>query len=1322
MRFSASRLACSTSFQMALSLMSRSGRTQHNEFHHGKLELLRPGKTILSLAVMLLAFVGVAVQSGAQDMSTGALNVTVTDSGGALIPGAKLVLKDLGTNDVHAVTTKDNGTIVIPFLNPAVYSLTVSKTGFASNQYAQVTITTNQVTNLAVALKVGATTDTVTVTSDRSPILDTTSNTLSTNIDMKQVQDLPTGARDVSSLAFLVPGAVDDNINNLPGGAENVSANGFSTVINRNKSGGFDSNNTRTVQRLESTQEMTVETGELDASKGGTAAMDIGFLTQRGTNRFHGQLFWDYRSEAMNANSWARNFAHQPRGLLIINDFGASVGGPLWKDKLFFFASLGNYRRPFQNLVTTSIPTPLALSGVYTYFPCQNANATPTNCKTSSSVTATENVLQIGASAGCPTCTSTINSVVAADLANIQQAIAMSGVTVTAGSDVNHENINFSNHGSTIQRFPTLRIDYNVTPNFRLTGTAVGTFTYNNHSGNPPYPGLAFAADATSSKNRSYQAVAGFDWTIRPNIVNAFRVGYLYTFGEYSSQGLGAPTPAMTAAGDLIAGFGFNTGINGFLNLHGGSLYPVRSLKDDTTWSHGKHTISFGVELSTEVDHYYNNQFVPYIYINGIADGDPVLGALDNSAAVSNGPTSDQGDVENLYALLNGRVNDYSLGQFVNSKTKQFQPGISFNLHEKLTQVALFAQDSWKATPTLTLNAGLRWDFSGASTDETGFYTHPSISDLWGPSGQGNLFKPGTLAGNFNAVEGPAAQAYAPTYIHPQPSVGFAWNPHHDSDTVIGKIFGNGKSVIRGSFTLKNYTEGAQNFWNFGSNNGSNFNTYFTTGAVAPTPGVTPGPGFFNAGSYVLGMSTPATVSSSPIPYQSVITESSLALQGDTIATFDPHIKQPYLESWQFGIQRQLTANNVIEVRYVGNVSKDQWLVKNYNEVNIFENGFLNEFEAAQANLAASGGTTFKGANPTPIMDQAFKTSGAGAYKNSTFIKDLQQGQAGAMANSLAGNATYLCSLTGANFPQCGAQGFAGTGNYPINFFQANPYMAGGSILEMGNYGFSNYNALQVDFRQNTNHGMQFDVNYTFSKGLGTTVQGSTAPGYYGGRSNSAGGFFTLRNQGLNYFPSAFDVRHVMHASGTYDLPFGHGRMFFNQNPVANAVVGGWTIGTIVTWESGEPHLLSGGTATFNGGGNSGVELIGVTASQLQHSMQRHNVPGKGYVEMLDSKYLQANGSANPAYITPEYTAGKIGNLVWLHSPTNFNTDFALNKVVPIYRDQVNLKLQGVFLNAFNHVSWTGMQTSIQSTTFGTTSTVFGSGARQIEVRANLTF
>ena len=1256
----------------------------------------------------LLAVAGVPAAQ-AQDLSTGALNVTVLDPSGAALNGAQLVLKDLGTNDVHEAKTSGTGNVVLPYLNPANYSLTVTMAGFSLKVYPSVTIQANQVTNIKVTMEVGASTQSISVSSEASPLLDTTGNTISTTIDMKQIEDLPISGRDAFPLAFLVPGAVGNNFNNLPGGAVDVSSNGFSTISNRFKSGGFDSNGPSTTNRLETVQEMTVQAGELDASKGGTTAMDIGFVTRRGTNQYHGQFFWDYRSDALNANSWYNNYVGLPRGILIINDFGASVGGPLLKNKLFFFASLANFREPLNTTVSTPVGTAAALSGIYTYVP------------TNSSTPQTINVLQAGANAGCSTCTGTVNSIIATDLQNIESTYGMNGVTLT-NVDLNHQNVNFLNKATIIDKYPTLRLDYNWSQNLRFTASVNESNFYNINQGGPPFPGSLYANQAYSNVERNYQAVTGFDWTITPSFVNAFRVGYLYDGFTYNSQGVDAPSQAMVQQGDLAFGFGLNSGVNGFNSLKGGSLYPVLSVKDDSTWARGNHTLIFGVESATEIDHYYNNQFVPYIGVNSIASGDPVTSSLVNSVP-ANAPASAVGDVEGLYATLNGRMTYYSLGEFVNYRTKQFQPGISFDLHERLNQTALFVQDSWKALPTLTFNLGLRWDLTGASTDETGFYTHPTVADLWGPTPAGAIFQPGNVGGVQNPVEGPGSQAYSPTYVHPEPNIGVAWNPRQPADTVLGKLFGDGKSVIRVSYTFKNYTEGAQNFWNFGSNSGANFNTYYYADPVAPTPGVTPGAGFYNAGSLILGSSLPALASTSPSPFQSVIPMSYQAFSGTPYLTFDPHIKQPWVESWQVGIQRQLNPSNVIEVRYVGNISRKQWLGANYNEVNIFENGFLNDFKNAQANLAANGGTSFQGPSPTPILSQAFASSGAGNFTNGQFITWLQQGQAGAFANALAGNSTYLCSLI-TSFSGCNTVGTPASGTYPINFFQANPFAAGQGIYEMVAAGYSNYNSLQIDFRQRPNHGMEFDANYTYAHSLTNNVQGSTAPGIYTGggnnnSNNSAPGYYTLRNTRLNYFPSSFDVRHVLHISGTYDLPVGRGRAFLSQSRLANATIGGWTVGTILTYESGEPYLFTGGTDTFNQN-DGGITLAGVTARELQKQIRIRSSNGFPWVNLFDSKYISSEGQANTAYISPNFTAGTIGSLMWLHDPKWINTDMSINKVIPIYRDY-NLKIEGVFLNAFNHVAWTGMQSAVQSTTFGTTNGT-ANGPRNIEVRANFQF
>jgi hypothetical protein len=241
-------------------------------------------------------------------------------------------------------------------------------------------------------------------------------------------------------------------------------------------------------------------------------------------------------------------------------------------------------------------------------------------------------------------------------------------------------------------------------------------------------------------------------------------------------------------------------------------------------------------------------------------------------------------------------------------------------------------------------------------------------------------------------------------------------------------------------------------------------------------------------------------------------------------------------------------------------------------------------------------------------------------------------------------------------------------------------------------------------------------------------VQGSTAPGYYGGggnnannttNNNSAPGLYTLRNRHLNYFPSSFDVRHVLHASGTYDLPFGRHQPFFNQNRIADSIIGGWTIGTILTYETGDPHLLTGGTETVNAN-DGGITLTGVTPAQLQKQIRIRPSNGQAFVNLFDPKYYSAQGNSNTAFISPNFNAGQFGNLLWLHSPKWINTDMALTKVVPVYHE-MNLTLQAEFLNVFNHVAWSGMDSGVQDDTFGTTSAT-ANGPRNIELRGNFRF
>src|SRR5205823_4504213 len=208
------------------------------------------------------------------------------------------------------------------------------------------------------------------------------------------------------------------------------------------------------------------------------------------------------------------------------------------------------------------------------------------------------------------------------------------------------------------------------------------------------------------------------------------------------------------------------------------------------------------------------------------------------------------------------------------------------------------------------------------------------------------------------------------------------------------------------------------------------------------------------------------------------------------------------------------------------------------------------------------------------------------------------------------------------------------------------------------------------------------DANYTWSHTLGIGSQNNW---------QGQGALFTLRDMRLSYGPSLFDIRHAMHINGTYDLPFGRGRQFANTNKYLDKVIGGWTIGTIFTYQTGSPFLLGGSNLTFNDFADGGVNLNGVTPSQLQSSIGVYRIPNSAQVSFINPKYLAISsgpgtgGGANPAYITANTTPGVIGQRVWLYGPHYWNDDdLSIGKRFPI-RESISFLFQAEMLNAFNH-------------------------------------
>jgi len=1072
----------------------------------------------------------------------------------------------------------------------------------------------------------------------------------------------------------------------------------------------------------------------MDLNQGfGQSAMQANFVTRRGSNSYHGRVYEDFQNAALNADSWTRDALGLKKNPLILNNFGGSIGGPVLKNKLFFFGGFSMSKQPGGFTASNGALTPLAATGVFTYRDGPQAGR-QVNLFT-----------QVAQPNGLPT---SINAMVASEEATVAGAEkfgAVSADQVTGNPNMN--TVTWTQSAPRTDYYPTIRLDYALAPKFRINFAFNRTYAIDTNASQTPFPGPAFSNYGASNKFNYYTTALGLDWTITPTMVNNFHGGYFYNFEQFdydAQPSLYLNNPfvnwALNDPGTPGAsGQNFNLGTNDW--------YPIFNFADDVTWQHGSHTVTFGVSWWREQDHYSDAPNALESFTLGLASGDPALADFNNFFA--NASSFDRATAEGLYATLVGRIQSVGPngpGFSFNPKTNQYNTSANPNgiqLNELQKAWGLYVQDAFRLKPTLTLNYGLRWDFTGDDYDLNHQYQSATPAGIFGPSGVNNLFQPGVLSTNANDLDPlyiARSHQYNPWNVSPQPTIGIAWNPNY-SEGFLGKLFGGNKTVVRAGFQLRRFTEPEQYIWDDMSNHGFGYYQNYSLQAVSGG-----GLGTFAPGSLALGDPLPPFLFT-PATYSSVIPESVATwINFWGAAGMKPNIRQPYTQQWNVGIQRQLGQNNVLEVRYLGSRSVHEWINQDPNEVNIFENGFLTQFQGAQQNLAIytaanpgcvnAGNCSFAnnglpGQTALPIFDAAFAgeaSGGAGApfadYNSGNFTIPLQQGAAGQVAGMLAGpfgTVPYICNLVGNAVPNCSNGTYANAtapGPYPVNFFQANPIGAGTDGAGITNYmtdgGYGNYNGLQVDFRQHDWHGMQFDVNYTWSHSLGQQPDNQWL-----GSTNQ----FTMRNLRLSYGPTLFDVRQVVHASGSYDLPFGSGRRFLNRPGVVDKIVGGWNVGTITSYQTGSPFLLFGGFNTFNDYADGGVVLTGVTTSQLQSAVGVFHVPGHSFADGVNPKYLASPfGGGNSTFLNPNSTPGTMTAHPWLYGPHFFNTDLAITKSIPIY-ENVRFVFQSEFLNAFNHPNWTihdFFPTDNIQNNFGQANVI--STARRIEFRANIEF
>ncbi len=1256
---------------------------------------------VLRAALIVIATSTLATSLAAQTRTVGAIAGTVVDDHAAVVPGATVRLRDERAGTERETVTNGQGIFSFLDLQAGSYEVTVSLQGFQATVFRGVAVESARTTDLRVQLQLGRLDERVEVTG-AAPTLQLTSTTIGTTVTNADVQNLPLAGRNVLNFATLVSGSqvagVDprqSTYQGMPGATINISLDGIN-----NNSTGFKSGGTSffaTVPpRLDAIEEISVATAGLGADAGAEGAMNIRFVTRRGTNAFHGGLFDQIVHERFNANSYFNNARGLPKPRARRNEFGGSLGGPIARDKVFFFVYWEDARVPGIAASTRTVLTSEAQNGIFRY-------------RGTDGIERTADLLDIAAANGYP---GSVDPIVRSQLARI--AASQSNGAVTA-SDLRRNLLSWNEPQKTWEHYPTTRIDYQISRDISING-AVNIFD-RDIQGNRQFPGDVPAQSVF--QNTWVVGSTSMNWVLTPHLLMEARYGIqrnqdTYNIGEQPQQFDVNGRLMRIAYPDPQAPSPFiDPLIRNQLQID--RRNALQQIYNNFTLVRGGHTINAGgtFRWAYWYDADYRGGGVPQ-YNLGLGTGDPVA-AIFGPGTLAAIAQNDLSAAWTLYSILTGRVSGITAQRGVDPESRQYLDQHQLVRNDKQRNGGLYVQDQWRLNPRLTFNSGIRWQASGPVFNATEVYTNPTEQQLLGPSSA--LFSPGRLDGVQDPIIELRPRTYRTDWNNVAPNVAVAWTPA-EKPGWLGALTGREQLVVRGGYSRSYFDEGLNTFINYAGQN---------PGLIQQLS-LSPGQPGFAPGGLTLSSPAPA-LQVFPTRFAPPFRQGDFTFNQVDFGTTREILPTPSVHSWNIGVQREIAPNTVVEARYVGNRAT-RWRGYDLNEVNVVENGFLEEFRNAQRNLQINqaNGTTGFGNNglpgqaALPIFEAAFGARGSQAalpaaqgFASGTFINMLNQGEAGRLANTLAGSSLYLCRLLGSTFGPCAGLGFNAPGTYPINLFQANPFAAGRSIFLMDSDGsYTSYHGLQLELRRRYAKGFTLTTNYAFSRADGTLFADDT---------NARRNYSTLRDRSLDKAPSPFDLRHALQAYGTWELPFGAGHRWSSGNGVVQRVIGGWSISGITRWQQGRTFRLVSNRLTLNQR-TAGVVLNGITAKELQKMISVRPGASGSTVFFVKQQLIGPDGRANPEFLQSPATPGDLGEYVFLRGPATFLTDLALLKDID-FTGGVRMSIWIEALNALNNTNFLvggppGPDVDINSTTFGQT-TVVGA-PRNVQIRVKLSF
>lgn len=1073
---------------------------------------------------------GVMAQSG-----TSSVTGTVIDPQGKLIAGASVTLSNADKNFTRTQTTTDGGTFSFSIIPPGQYRVEVEATGFKKAVQTDVAALVSKPTTLTVQLEIGNVAETVTVSSGTNEVLVNKEDaTLGNNFINQQITQLPLEARNPLALLTLqaavtrdgyVAGARSDQSNITLDGVDinEAQTNSVSTPVLR--------------LNAEAIEEFRVTTIGANAVQGRSSGAQISLVSKSGSNDWHGALFWANRNTSTTANDFFNNRAGVGRPKLIRNTYGGAVGGPIIKNKLFFFYSYEGRQDVSQAAVVRVVPLASLGNGQVRYVNPDGGITTLTSAQ----------ITQIFPAAG-------VNPIAIAALRDAATRYPANDFTVgdsTPTRSLNTAGFRFNAPTPVKLNSHTGRFDWNVTSKqlvFLRTN-----IIYDLTGGVPQFPDTP----APNLWSHPWGFVAGHTWTISNRFVNNFRYGV--TREAFSQQGDSA---------DNAITFRFVFSPRAFSRTLTRTT-PVQNITDDFSWVTGNHSMTFGTNIrlisnvrSTFSNAYDNAVTNPSFYLGG---GSTISGPVNAFSPIGSGQSA---VVQNAVTAVVGRLTQYSAFFTYNHDGTILPEGSPANRDFRTREYDVYGQDVWRVRPNLTVTYGLRYGISEPIWEVNGFETTTNIPlstyfqrRLDGAARGVPYNDPISIVRSGKVNNAPPLYSWDKNNF--QPRIAVAWSPNF-KEGFLAKVFGsNQESVIRGGFGVTNDYYGQQlavsfdlnNALGFSSSQNINANTYSIGGVSRPLP-----PLFTGYGMSVRNLPRITLPGNLTFPQTARFTSARPIQQ-----SLDSAIKAPINYTWNFTFERELPHGLVVSASYLGRSARNLIASRDVMALNNLVDpksgwdwytaaGLLEDLRRAGTPVANI---------PTIAYFQNLFPANLATLMNDNYFGYEQVNPAYNQTQAIYDVALNFYDNDWTDTQDVIDSALNGGGSTANNVFFQPQY---GALSAFSSIARSNYNAGTLTIRERLGTALTMDFNYTLSHSL-DDASGLATSGAYGGA-------FILNPilQRQSYANSDFDIRHQINANAIWGLPFGPGHTFFsNANKWVNGVIGGWQLSGIFRWNSGLP-------------------------------------------------------------------------------------------------------------------------------------------------------